>query len=30
MQQLHFRSLWISDTHLDGRNLKSNQLYEFL
>lgn len=30
MQQLHFRSLWISDTHLGGRNLKSNQLYEFL
>ena len=30
MQQLYFRSLWISDTHLGGRNLKSNQLYEFL
>jgi len=30
MQQLHFRSLWVSDTHLGGRNLKSDQLYEFL
>ena len=30
MQPLHFRSIWISDTHLGGRNLKSNQLYEFL
>lgn len=30
MQHLHFRSLWISDTHLGGRNLKSHQLYEFL
>ncbi|WP_136799143.1 UDP-2,3-diacylglucosamine diphosphatase [Desulfosediminicola ganghwensis] len=30
MQHLHFRSIWISDTHLGGRNLKSNQLYEFL
>jgi len=30
MQQLHFRSLWVSDTHLGGRNLKSDQLYAFL
>jgi len=30
MQQLHFRSLWVSDTHLGGRNLKSKQLYQFL
>lgn len=30
MEQLHFRSIWISDTHLGGRNLKSEQLYEFL
>lgn len=29
MQQLHFRSLWVSDTHLGGRNLKSHHLYEF-
>lgn len=27
---LHFRTLWISDTHLGGKNLKSDQLYEFL
>lgn len=30
MQQLHFRSLWVSDTHLGGRNLKSEQFYQFL
>jgi len=30
MQHLHFRSLWVSDTHLGGRNLKSDQLYDFL
>lgn len=30
MQQLHFRSLWISDTHLGGKNLNSRQLHEFL
>lgn len=30
MEQLHFTSLWISDTQLSGRNLKNNQLYEFL
>lgn len=28
--QSHFRSLWISDTHLGGRNLKSDQLFDFL
>ena len=28
--QLHFRSIWISDTHLGGRNLKSDHLYQFL
>lgn len=22
MQHLHFRSIWVSDTHLGGRNLK--------
>ena len=27
---MHFRSIWISDTHLGGRNMKSRQLYEFL
>jgi UDP-2,3-diacylglucosamine pyrophosphatase LpxH len=27
---LRFRSIWISDTHLGGKNLKSNQLFEFL
>lgn len=27
---LHFRSLFISDTHLGGRNLKSDQLLDFL
>lgn len=27
---LHFRSIWISDTHLGGKNLKSNKLYHFL
>lgn len=27
---VHFRTLWISDTHLGGKNLKSQQLYEFL
>ncbi len=26
----HFRSLWISDTHLGGKNIKSRQLLEFL
>ena len=26
----HFRSIWISDTHLGGKNIKSRQLYEFL
>jgi len=25
-----FRSIWISDTHLGGKNLKSEQLYQFL
>ncbi len=30
MQQLHFRSLWLSDTHLGGKNLESEQLYHFL
>ena len=28
--QMHFRSIWISDTHLGGKNLKSEQLLEFL
>ena len=27
---LQFRSIWISDTHLGGKNLKSNKLYDFL
>ena len=27
---LHFRSLFISDTHLGGKNLKSDQLLDFL
>ncbi len=27
---LHFRTLWISDTHLGGKNLKSDQLFDFL
>ena len=27
---LHFRTLWISDTHLGGKNLKSKQLLDFL
>ena len=27
---LHFRTLWISDTHLGGKNLNSDQLYGFL
>lgn len=26
----HFRSIWISDTHLGGKNIKSHQLYQFL
>ncbi len=26
----HFRSIWISDTHLGGRNVKSAELYAFL
>lgn len=30
MQPLEFRSIWISDIHLGGRNLKSKQLYDFL
>ncbi len=30
MQSQHFRSIWISDTHLGGKNLKSHQLYHFL
>ena len=30
MQQMHFRSIWISDTHLGGRNVKSLELYDFL
>lgn len=30
MQQLHFRSIWISDTHLGGRNVKSYELFDFL
>lgn len=28
--QLHFRTIWISDTHLGGKNLNSKQLYDFL
>lgn len=27
---LYFRTIWISDTHLGGKNLKSEQLFEFL
>lgn len=27
---MHFRSIWISDTHLGGKNIKSQKLYEFL
>ena len=27
---VHFRSIWISDTHLGGKNIKSRQLYDFL
>jgi len=27
---LQFRTLWISDTHLGGKNLKSSQLFDFL
>lgn len=27
---LYFRTLWISDTHLGGKNLKSKQLLDFL
>jgi len=27
---LFLRTIWISDTHLGGKNLKSNQLYDFL
>jgi UDP-2,3-diacylglucosamine pyrophosphatase LpxH len=27
---LHFRTIWISDTHLGGKNLKSKQLLDFL
>lgn len=30
MTQLEFRSIWISDTHLGGKDLKSKQLYDFL
>lgn len=30
MNQLEFRSIWISDTHLGGKDLKSKQLYDFL
>jgi UDP-2,3-diacylglucosamine pyrophosphatase LpxH len=30
MKQLYFRSIWISDTHLGGKNLNSKQLYDFL
>jgi UDP-2,3-diacylglucosamine pyrophosphatase LpxH len=30
MQQLHFRSIWISDTHLGGKGVKSAELHEFL
>lgn len=26
----NFRSIWISDTHLGGKNIKSRQLYQFL
>jgi UDP-2,3-diacylglucosamine pyrophosphatase LpxH len=27
---MHFRSIWISDTHLGGKNIQSRQLFEFL
>lgn len=27
---MYFRSIWISDTHLGGKNIKSHQLYTFL
>jgi hypothetical protein len=27
---LHFRTIWILDTHLGGKNLKSKQLLDFL
>lgn len=27
---IHFRSIWISDTHLGGKNIQSRQLLEFL
>ena len=30
MEPVFFRSIWISDTHLGGRNLQSRQLLEFL
>lgn len=30
MQPLHFRSIWVSDIHLGGKNLKSDQFYQFL
>ncbi len=30
MEPLHFRSIWISDTHLGGRNLQSGKLLHFL
>lgn len=30
MRQMSFRSIWISDTHLGGRNLQSNKLLKFL
>ena len=30
MEPQHFRSIWISDTHLGGRNLQSKKLLQFL
>ena len=30
MESVHFRSIWISDTHLGGRNLQSRKLLQFL
>jgi UDP-2,3-diacylglucosamine pyrophosphatase LpxH len=30
MQPVHFRAIWISDTHLGGRNLQSKKLLNFL
>ena len=30
MQSMYFRSIWISDTHLGSRAVKSEQLYDFL